>query len=135
MIILPMDQTSNPTMSTPTQDYDNASENKKVVLSFLEALNASDFQVARKFTHEHLNFVGVLGSRHGADAYFQDMERMQLKYEVLNVFADQNEVCIWYNITISGISVPSAGLYYLQNGKILDFRVLFDPRPLLENKQ
>jgi hypothetical protein len=45
-----------------------------------------------------------MGTRHGADAYFADMGKMKFKYEIKKTFAD---------------------------GKIREFRVLFDPRPLL----
>jgi hypothetical protein len=38
-----------------------------------------------------MSFVGVLGSRHGAESYFIDMEGMHLKYDIRKVFGDGND--------------------------------------------
>lgn len=105
---------------------------KEVVLAFVDALNRSDFQTARSCTAEDLKFVGVLGSRDGADAYFHDMERMNLKYDVKKALADGDDVCLFYDITMGNVTVFCAGWYQLSNGKIRSFRVVFDPRPVLE---
>lgn len=105
---------------------------KEVVLAFLAALNRSDFQAARKCVADDLKFVGVLGSREGADVYFRDMERMRLKYDAQKAFVEGNDVCLFYDITMSGVTVFCAGWYQLANGKIRSIRVVFDPRPVLE---
>jgi len=76
----------------------------------------------------------VLGSRNGAEAYFQDMERMRIKYSVKKVFADEQDVCLFYDFTLSGKTVFGSAWYHVDAGKIRSLRVVFDPRPLLENK-
>lgn len=105
---------------------------KEIVLAFIDALNRSDFDSARKLVADDMKFVGVLGSRDGGDAYFRDMKHMNLKYDVKKAFADGDDVCLFYDVTIAGVTVLCAGWYQLSNGKIHLFRVIFDPRALLE---
>lgn len=105
---------------------------KEIVLAFIDALNRSDFDSARKLVADDMKFVGVLGSRDGGDAYFRDMKHMNLKYDVKKAFADGDDVCLFYDVTIAGVTVLCAGWYQLSNGKIHLFRVIFDPRAVLE---
>lgn len=104
---------------------------KNNVLSFIKALNAEDFVTARRYVDTAMDFIGVMGTRHGADVYFADMEKMKFKYEIEKVFADDTDVCLWYTIQMGGKSVTASGWYHLKEGKIIKFRVLFDPRPVL----
>lgn len=114
---------------SPEESSDKTS--KEVVLAFVDALNRCDFGMARKCVTDDMKFSGVLGSRDGADAYFRDMERMRLKYDVKKAFADGDDVCLFYDITMSDVTVFCAGWYHLSEGKIRSFRVVFDPRPVL----
>jgi limonene-1,2-epoxide hydrolase len=106
---------------------------KQTVLSFIKALNEEDFDGARKYTNDDLQFIGVMGTRNGADAYFNDMAKMKLKYDVQKAFADGTDVCLWYDIDMDGQKIFSSGWYHIENHKIAWFKVLFDPRPLLEH--
>ncbi len=105
---------------------------RDVVLACVEALNREDFGRAREFVSDEFSFVGVLGSRNGAEEYFRDMERIRLKYAVRKVFVDGQDVCLFYDLTISGKTVFGCAWYEVAGGKIRSLRVLFDPRPLLE---
>jgi limonene-1,2-epoxide hydrolase len=105
---------------------------KKIVLAFLNALNDENFDIARGLMNDNASFRGVLGSRDGADTYIADMRKMKFKYEILKVFDDATEVCVWYEINMSGQTILTCGWYQLQHDKISHIRVLFDPRPLLE---
>jgi predicted ester cyclase len=104
---------------------------KEIVLSFIDALNEEDFHSARSLVADSFTFSGPLGFRSGANSYFQDMERMRLKYSIEKAFADGDEVCVLYDITMAGKSVYACGLYRFIDGKIVSLRVVFDPRPLL----
>lgn len=108
------------------------SDPKEVVMSCVNAINREDFQTARRYVSDDMSFVGVLGSRQGGDVYFKDMERMRLKYDVKKVFVEGSDVCLFYNLTISGVDIFGCALYHVQNGKIRSLQVLFDPRPILE---
>lgn len=56
-----------------------------------------------------MTFEGTLASRQQADAIFADLERMRLKYDVKKVFADGNDVCVFYDVTLSGVRVFTGG--------------------------
>lgn len=105
---------------------------KEVVLACIDAINQLDFQLARTYVSPDMQFEGVLGSRDGSEAYFLDMEKMQLKYDVKKVFVDANDVCLLYELDISGKTLFGCGWYHVEDGKIKSLKVVFDPRPLLE---
>jgi hypothetical protein len=50
---------------------------RETVLDFINALNVEDFSTARACLDENMQFLGVLGSREGADNYITDMGRMK----------------------------------------------------------
>ena len=104
---------------------------KEVVLSFIEAMNKEDFDAARGLASNSMNFEGVLGARNGADDYFKDMKNMKLKYEIIRVFADQDEVCLLYDIAMGGQKIFTCGWYKVEDDTIKSIKVVFDPRPLL----
>lgn len=105
---------------------------KEVVLAFIEAMNKSDYKEARNYVDEDLTFEGVLGSRQGAEVYFKDMEKMRFRYDIQKVWADKEDVALFYEINMSGTFVPTFGWYKVKEGKIVSIRVLFDPRPVLQ---
>jgi limonene-1,2-epoxide hydrolase len=120
-------------MENQTQTVTSVISAKETVMSFIKALNADDFKAARVYVHDDMKFEGVMGSRNGAAAYFADMEKMRLKYDIKKVFADEDEVCLLYNIQMSGQTIFCCGWYQVEDGRIASFRVVFDPRPILEN--
>jgi hypothetical protein len=107
---------------------------KEIVMSCIGALNEEDFTRARSYVSDTMKFEGVLGSRDGADAYFNDMKKMKLKYEIKKVFEDSNDVCLLYNLDISGVSIFCCGWYHVEDGKIDSLKVVFDPRPVLDKQ-
>lgn len=107
-------------------------ESKEVVLSLIEALNKEDFDTARTYVNDDMKFVGVLGSRNGAEAYFKDMKLMKLKYDVKKVFAEDDDVCLFYDLKMSGATIFGCAWYGLKDGKVSSLKVVFDPRPVIE---
>jgi hypothetical protein len=105
---------------------------KEIVLSCIQALNNEDFKTARTYAHDDMVFEGVLGTRNGAEAYFSDMEKMKLKYDVKVAFEEGDDVCLLYDLTISGKQIFGCGWYQVKEGKINALKVVFDPRPLLD---
>ena len=108
---------------------------REVVLLFIQSLNDEDFTTARDQLHDDMTFTGVLGTREGADLYIEDMKKMRFKYDIKKAFADITDVSVFYDITMSGITVFCSGWYRVENGKISWFKVVFDPRPVLEQKK
>jgi hypothetical protein len=62
------------------------------------------------------------------------MERMRPKYTVKKAFAEGGDVCVLYDLAISGATIFGCGWYRVENGRIRSLTVLFDPSPLLEKK-
>ncbi|GAA3938711.1 nuclear transport factor 2 family protein [Chitinophaga oryziterrae] len=105
---------------------------KEVVLALIDAINKEDFQLARTYVMPDMRFEGVLGTREGAEAYFLDMEKMRLKYDVKKVFVEGNDVCLLYDLDMSGTIIFGCGWYTVEDGKVKLLKVVFDPRPLLK---
>ena len=108
---------------------------KETVLSFIAFLNEEDFSSAKELASDDLYFDGVLAKRDGKTAYFNDMEKMKMKYDVVKVFVDGNDVCLLSNVTSGGTSMFTCSWYQLKDGKISSLKVVFDPRPALEKAQ
>lgn len=105
---------------------------KETVLNFLNALNGENFDAAKSLLANDMQFNGVMGSRDGAESYIKDMNQMRFKYDVLKVFENENDVCVFYDIDMKGKKIFTCGWYVVQDGKIKSLRVVFDPRPILE---
>lgn len=114
------------------QQETNKKGAKETVLSFVAFINEEDFTSAKELASDLLHFDGVLGQRDGKDAYFKDMEKMKMKYEVVKAFVDGQDVCLLSNITSGGVVMFTCSWYQLENGKIKSLKVVFDPRPVLE---
>jgi hypothetical protein len=116
-----------------TQHYTTANRTtaREVVLSLVGYLNDHDYKRAKEFAHPDMQFVGVMGSRDGADAYFKDMEKMQLEYNIKKVFADGNDVCIFSDLLIDNKTIFCSSWYHVEDDKVKSLKVVFDPRPLI----
>jgi SnoaL-like domain len=113
------------------QPQSSTGKAKELVLSLARALNAEDFQAARDYLADNLTFVGVFGSHEGAEPFIQDMERLRLKFDVARLFGDGEDICMFYNLTASGVTLFASGWFQVREGKVSSVRIVFDPRPLL----
>jgi hypothetical protein len=109
----------------------STNEPKEVVLRLGKALNDESFQIARRYVSDDMKYVGPFGSRDGAEAYLQEIERLRLKFDIQKIFADDENVCVLYDITVSGITLFACGWFQVNAGKVSSLRVTFDPRPLV----
>ena len=109
----------------------STNEPKEVVLRLGKALNDESFQIARRYVSDDMKYVGPFGSRDGAKAYLQEIERFRLKFDIQKIFADDKNVCVLYDITVSGITLFACGWFQVNAGRVSSLRVTFDPRPLL----
>ncbi len=114
-------------------DQDIASTNlaADTVLSCVHAINNEDFDEARTYLDDHMQFSGGLGSRDGGDAYIADMRHMKLKYSIIKLFANRDDVCLLYDLEMNGKTIYCCGWYHVHDGRINMLRVVFDPRPML----
>ncbi len=106
---------------------------KQVIMSYIKSLNEGDFKMARTYVSDDLTFQGPLASRQGAEVYFNEMKQMRLKYDIKKVFVEEDDVCVLYDFSMGTLTLFGCGWYHIENGKIKSFRVIFDPRPLIES--
>ena len=119
-------------MATKKDAESAISSAKEIVLTFIKVLNQEDFDTAKDCLSKDMVFDGVLGHRDGADTYIQDMRKMKFKYKIKKTFEDGNDVCLLYDIDMSGTNIFTCGWYQIKYNKIKSLKVVFDPRPVLE---
>jgi hypothetical protein len=105
-------------------------EAKLVVLRLGTAINEENFQAARTCVADDMRYEGPFGTRVGAEAYLAEIERLGLKFHVLRIFAEQEDVCVLYNIETAGVTLFACGWFQIKDGKVGSLKVTFDPRPL-----
>jgi hypothetical protein len=113
------------------QEQASGNEAKEVVLGLGKALNDENFEMARGFVSDDMQYTGPFGVRNGAEAYLQEIQSRRLKFDILKVFVDDGDVCVFYNIAASGIILFASGWFHVTAGKVTSLKVTFDPRPLL----
>ncbi|HEY4337598.1 MAG TPA: nuclear transport factor 2 family protein, partial [Puia sp.] len=107
---------------------------EQMVLDLISAINEKDFATARELVWDNFTFDGVMGSRGSADAYFADLPKMSMHYSVLQSFVRGLDVCILSNLRMGEKKeIFCCSWYRLKQGKIASLKVVFDPRPLMEN--
>jgi hypothetical protein len=109
----------------------SSDEAKQVVLNLGTAINDERFQTARLYVADDMKYEGPFGTRVGAEAYLEEIERLCLKFHIERIFANQEDVCVLYNIDTAGITVFACGWFQIKDGKVGSLKVTFDPRPLL----
>jgi limonene-1,2-epoxide hydrolase len=117
----------------------DSSNAKKVVISYLKALNDQDFKAARSYLNDNMTFLAPIASHNSADAYFNENERLRSEfgikkvlYEVKRVFVDGDDVCVFFDFNIGSVTLFACGWFQVEDGKISSIRVVFDPRPIIE---
>ncbi|MFP3834461.1 nuclear transport factor 2 family protein [Chryseobacterium sp. SIMBA_028] len=98
---------------------------------FIQYLNEENFEKAESCLDPTFTFAGVLGTRDGASVYMNDMKQMKFKYHIIQTFTAGEDVCFWYDINMGNKTITASGWYHIINGKIHSLKVVFDPRPLL----
>jgi hypothetical protein len=109
----------------------SANQAKEVVLALGKALNDESFELARRYVSDDIKYVGPLSSRNGVEAYLEEIERLRLKFDIQKIFVDDQDVCLLYDITVSGITLFACGWFQVEAGKVSSLRVIFDPRPVI----
>lgn len=105
---------------------------KEVVMSLVKALNEQDFKTARSYVSDNLSFVAPLASHNNAEAYFKDMERLRIKFDIKKVFVDADDVCLLYDFSAGPITLFGCGWYHVQDGKVSSLKVVYDSKPIAE---
>lgn len=108
---------------------------KTTATALLAAWTSGDFARTRALLHDDATFDGPLGETRGADRYVEGIRGFASsidRAEVHKVIAEDGDVCVVYDlVTRNGVSVPTVGIYCVEDGKVRSVRAYFDPRPLV----
>jgi hypothetical protein len=110
---------------------------KEIVMEFIGATERLDFQSARGYLKDNVSYVSPLNSFDRAESYLKYnlhlYETGQLaKFDIKKEFADSNDVCILHEWNSQLVCV----WYHVDDdGKISSIKVIFDPRPYVQQKK
>jgi limonene-1,2-epoxide hydrolase len=106
---------------------------KEIVLEFLDALNRKDFKSARNYVSDKVTYMAPLNSFNGAEPYFKYVEHLNLpKLDIKKVFTvGSNDVCVFWEVA----TILVSAWYQVHDGKISSMKLVFDPRPFLQQQK
>ena len=111
---------------------------KEIVMEFLDALNRKDFKSARNYVSDNVSYMAPLNSFNGAEPYFKYVEHLNLpKLDIKKVFTEgSHDVCIFWEVNYSASAPISVSAWYqVHDRKISSMRLVFDPRPFLQQQK
>jgi hypothetical protein len=105
---------------------------RDIVMEYLEAYDRRDFQAARGYLSDNMSYVSPVNSFDRAEPYLKYFEHLNMaKFDIKKEFADSNDVCILHEWNSQIVCL----WYHVGNdGKISSLRVIFDPRPFIQQK-
>jgi hypothetical protein len=112
---------------------------KEIVMEYMQALiERRDFKTARSYLTDDVSYVSPLNSIDGAEPLLKYNEHLNLpKFDIKKVFVDGQDVCLLYEMNLGTPPVPLLVCLWAHvndGGKISSYRVVFDPRPFLQQK-
>ena len=111
------------------------------MMQFIDALEQKDFKSARSYISDNMSYVGPtgMGSFDKAEPYLKYLEHLDLpKSEIKKVFVDGDDVCELHELNFDTLPAPMfvCSWYHVDDvGKITSIRVVFDPRPYLQEQR
>lgn len=107
-----------------------AVDSKKVVTSYIKALDDQNYELAGKFLDENVRIQGPDGESFGRPKEFLEMLRQYRgRYDMKKSFVEEDDVCLLYDLKISATTVFMCSWYQVNDRKIVSIRTVFDPRP------
>lgn len=104
---------------------------KSVVISYVDALDSRNYDLAASFISEGVKIIGPAGESFGKPKDFTNMlKRYKGEYVILKAFEQGDDVCLLYDFRTSGRSVYMSSWYRVEGGKIIFIRTIFDPSAL-----
>jgi hypothetical protein len=109
-----------------------------VVMEWQQGVERRDYQSVRGLLSDNISYVSPLNSFDGAEPYLKYLEHVNLpKFDIKKEFADSNDVCILHEYKVGTPPVTSLVCVWFHvddHGKINSIRVVFDPRPYVQQK-
>ncbi len=102
---------------------------RDVVASYIKALDSQQYDAALEHLHDRVKIRGPAGETFGRPLDFIEMLRKYRgKYDVKKVFADGDDVCVFYDLKTTGPTVFMSSWYQVKDGKIVLIQTVFDSR-------
>ena len=130
------------------QKNESVKRAKQTVMEFLQAAERRDFKSARSYLKDNLSYVSPLNSFDRAEPYLKYFEHVDLPpLDIKKEFADSNDVCILHELTLKPhpmiqkiVTLPETWLvctwfHVDDDGKISSIKVVFDPRPFVQDRK
>lgn len=109
---------------------------KIIATTYFDSWNRRDFDRLRTILAEDVTFSGPMGtSASGADEYVASLAAFAESLDGVSVekmVADDDDVLTWFELhPKDGEPVPVVNWCHVEDGRVAQVRVTFDPRPLL----
>jgi hypothetical protein len=110
-------------------------EAKKVVMSYIKALDEQNYELAGKYLNDNVRIQGPDGESFKRPKEFVEMlSKYQGRYDVKKSFVDESDVCLFYDLKSPETkAVFTSSWYQVNDGKIISIRTVFDPRQFETN--
>jgi SnoaL-like domain len=124
-------------MNAMQKNESSAKSAKDIVMEYLQAAERRDFQSARGYVSDNISYLSPLNSFDRAEPYLKYFESLHLpKFDIKKIFTDGDDVCLLYEVILT---TPPATVFvsfwaHVDGGKISSIRLVFDPRPFLQQK-
>jgi ketosteroid isomerase-like protein len=98
----------------------------QIAATYFEAWKSKDFDTLASILHEDATFRGPLGTADSGEECVAGLKGMS------HVFVDGPNVLTWFDLHTSiAPPAPTANWQRIENGKITEIRVTFDPRAIV----
>ena len=113
----------------------DSNDSKTLARTYFESWRARDFARLRTVLADDVTFHGVLGVATGADECIAGLrgmaENVMTDIDLQIMVAEGADVLTWFHLhTTSTEPLPTVNWSHIENGRIAQIRVTFDPRPL-----
>ena len=124
-------------MKNLQQVNESAINAKELVMEYIAAVNRKDFKSARSYVSDNVSYMGPINEFHKAEPYLKYLEHLDIQLHVKKVFADGDDVCEFHEVNVDTLPAPLLVCmwFHVDDGKISSIRIVFDPRPYLQEKQ
>jgi ketosteroid isomerase-like protein len=108
---------------------------KEIARTYFDCWKRGDFEGLRAILADDVTFSGPMGTATGADDYVKQLAGFAQQLDDITVekmLADDHDVLTWFNLhPKGGDPMPVVNWSHVENGRVRQARVTFDPRPPL----
>lgn len=108
---------------------------KEIATTYFDCWKRHDFDGLRAILADDVAFAGPMGTASGADDYVRSLAGFAESLDdirVVKMLADDSDALTWFELQAKGVdSVPVVNWCHVEDGRLQQVRVTFDPRPML----